>query len=331
MRRLAFLYLLAAYPAYAAGTLDRVKSTHHLRCGIIAEQSDFEWQDTHAGLARFATDMCRALSGAVLGGTAGLQIRGYPDSPHGLQALHDGALDVLYGVTPRAEWALHYGVAFAEPVFFDSQTVMVSATSGIATLGDLADKSVCFIGNTVIENRIRRAFAARNIALRPFPFQETGEMEAALVTGHCKAQTGDASALAAGRTGFHAQQKNFVILPDTLFLDPYAPALAADDTTWLRVIDAAQDTLIEAEEEGVTKANAVARAAAAEPGAFLQSDGSGAPYGLDDGWRATELAQAGDYGEIFDRDLGARSPLRLARGLNRWWSKGGLFWVAPRS
>ena len=329
MFRLLLASLCVTSAACAASTLDRVKSSHHLRCGIIAEQTDFEWQDTHGNLAPFAADMCRALAASVLGDTAGLQLRGFPDAPHGLQAVHDGSLDVLYGVTPRAEWSLHYGVAFAQPVFFDGLTVMVSVSSGAKTVADLADKPVCFIGNTFTESRIRHAFEQRKISLRPFPFQENGEMEAALVTGHCAAEAADASALAEARTGFHARQASYTILPELLSLDPYAPALPANDTAWQRVVDAAGATLVAAEMDGVTKADVASRVRSASTLPLLQAEGSGAPYGLADGWRLAELAEAGNYGEIFEHDLGSHSPLRLVRGPNRPWSFGGLMWAPP--
>ena len=324
MLRLAILWCLLAANADAASIVDKVRSSHSLRCGIVAEQSDFEWQDTHGNLAPFAMAYCRALAGAVIGGPKGLQVHAFPDSPRALQALHDGTIDVLYGVTPRADWASRYAIGFAQPIFFDGLALLVPIAGGASTLRDLADKPVCFIGNTLTEDRIRQAFAQRHVPFRPFPFQETGEMEAALVTGHCAAETADQSALAVARTGFHAQRASFRILPELLSMDPFAPAVPANDTKWLQVVDAVSFTLVQAEIDGITRAGLAAGTAP-----LLQQAGSGVAFGLPDGWRSAVLAETGNYAELFERELGAGSRLHLERGPNRPWSEGGMMWATP--
>jgi general L-amino acid transport system substrate-binding protein len=120
-----------------------------------------------------------------------------------------------------------------------------------------------------------------------------------------------------------------VILPELLTLDPYVPAVRANDTAWRRAVDASYFTLVQAEQANLTMQNVAARAAEANPSALLEKPGSGAPLGLADGWRAAELAQTGNYGEIYQRDLGDMSPLRLPRGLNRPWAEGGMLWAPP--
>jgi general L-amino acid transport system substrate-binding protein len=320
LRTTLFLACLLSATAQAETTLARVKASGQLRCGVVAQQSDFEWRDTHGDVAAFARDRCRALAASVLGNLSGLQILPAPDTPHGLQALHDGKLDVLYGVTPHADQAVHYGVAYGDPVFFDGQAIMVPAAAGVHTLNDLAGRQICFIGNTQNEAVLKAAFAARNIPFKPFPFQETGEMEAALVTGHCQAETADASTLAADRTGFHGRKHAFEIMPDRLTLDPFVPAVPANDSAWLRVVNAVQYALVRAEQANITQANVA-------PGDDRLTNATEAyALGLPAGWAAAAVRAAGNSGEIFDRDLGA---LGLPRGVNAPWDRGGLFWAPP--
>jgi general L-amino acid transport system substrate-binding protein len=326
---LIFAALLPLAAAHAESITSRVRASGHLRCGVIAEQPDFEKRDTHGNIDRFATDMCRAVASAVLGGTSGLQLQGFPDAPHALLAMQQGKLDLLYGVSPHADWAAKYNVAYGQPVFFDNQTLMVSTHGKINSLAALAGAQICFIGNTDIETVLTRAMQSRGIPFKPFPFQETGEMEAALVTGHCQAETGDASALAAGRTGFHARQADFKILPESLTIDPYVPALPANDSAWARVVDDAFFALVQADIDGITQANvaAVQQNGSAAVQDFLQPAGSGTALGLPDGWISSEITAVGNYGEIFARTLGEHSPLRLAQGVNRPWTEGGMLWA----
>ncbi len=321
----------AATSARAEDTLSRIQHSNRLRCGNIAEQTDFDKRDTHGNVGRLGNDMCHALAAAVLGGSTGLVQQGYPDGPHGLEALRTGKIDVLYGVSPHADWAWHYAAAYGQPIFYDGQSLLVHQAAGIKSLQDLAGHQVCFIGNTEAERSVTRALRQRHIDFKPFPFEETGEMEAALVDGHCQAEANDVSALAEGRTGFHARQLAYVILPDRLTLDPYVPALPANDTAWARAVDAVTFALIEAEIEGVTQANVAARAAApdAQARGLLRRRGGGFVFGLPDGWATAAIGAVGNYGEMFERDLGAKSAMRMPRGVNVPWSEGGMLWAPP--
>ncbi len=323
--------LATTVSAHAADTLAHIKQSGQLRCGNIAEQDDFEKRDSHGNVGRFGTEMCHALAAAVLGGTTGLIQQGYPDGPHGLEALRTGKIDVLYGVSPYRDWAWHYGVAYGQPVFYDGQSFLVHVNAGIASLADLAGKQVCFIANTPAEQAATTALHQANIAFKPFPFEEMGEMQAALVDGHCQAQAGDATALAAGRTGFHSLQQKFIILPERLTLDPYVPAIPANDTVWARVVDAVFFALVQAEIQGVTQANVTQREGSADRAdqLLLRRRGSGFTLGLPDGWVTQVIKTVGNYGELYNRTLGPASDLRLPPGANAPWSKGGLLWAPP--
>jgi len=159
-----------------------------------------------------------------------------------------------------------------------------------------------------------------------------GEMEAALVGGKCDAETHDASKLAQGRADFHGRRNDFEILPDRLSLDPLSPVVRTDDPEWARVIDWVTGALVQAEISGVTKANADAMKHSADKTVqTLVGARQGPQWGLflNADWSLWAIEAAGNYGEIFERDAGARSPLRLDRGLNRPWTEGGMLWAAP--
>jgi general L-amino acid transport system substrate-binding protein len=140
-------------------------------------------------------------------------------------------------------------------------------------------------------------------------------MEAALVSGHCAAMTGDLSMLAVERAGFHSRQREFVILPEIISEDPFAPAYRAGDVQWQAILNGVTAALQEAERNGISQANAamVARKGDRAAKRLLEATGTGRDLGLDDLWAARAISAAGNYGEMFDRDLGALSPLRLDR------------------
>jgi len=166
----------------------------------------------------------------------------------------------------------------------------------------------------------------------PFPFEEQGEMEAALVSGHCAAMTGDISQLANARAAFHGRVNNFKILPETITLDPLAPAYAQGDPRWGDIVNWVISALIQAEASGVTQINVDVMRASEDPVVsrlLTKAGGVGRALGLDDDWAVHVIKAVGNYGEIFERDLGQRSPFKLDRGINALWTKGGLMYPRP--
>lgn len=328
----ALLAALFSHAASAGETLDAVLRGGSFGCGVIGEPGDFTKDDTHGGTIPFGRDMCRALGAAVLGDASHVHIEGYPDAAAGYAALQGSKIAVLVGVSDVPGLAKHYGAAFASPVFYDAQGFLVNAHSGITSLAGLAGKALCFIGGTDAETTANQVLGARGIAFRPFPFEEMGEMEAALVTGHCDAETHDVTTLGAGRAGFHARIKDFVILPETVTLDPLVPAVRAGDTEWLQAIDWVTYALVQAEISGVTRANAESMKNSADiTVATLLGGRRGMGYslGLPTDWALRAIETVGNYGEVFERDLGAGSPYELARGVNKPVTQGGLLWAPP--
>ena len=266
----------------------------------------------------------------MLGDAARATVFGYHDEREGMLALQRHQIALLVGASPNPGLAARYGIVFGQPVFFDGQGFLVRRDAGIASLADLAGKPVCFIGGTQAESDAQRVLGGRGIAFRPFPFEEMGEMQAALVTGHCRAQTGDVSSLAGGRSGFHAQVDDFTILPELITLDPLSPVTLAGDADWQRVVDWVGFALVQAEASGVTMGNAEAMSRTGDEHVrtLLGTRKSAAGgLGLPDCWGLRAIRAVGNYGEMFERDLGAHAPDSLHRGLNRPWTQGGLLWA----
>jgi general L-amino acid transport system substrate-binding protein len=166
----------------------------------------------------------------------------------------------------------------------------------------------------------------------PFSFQEEGEMEAAFITRNCAAITADVSQLAYERIAFKGMAKDFEILPDVIAKDPLAATYRLDDPQWAAIVNWTVEALIQAEESGVTQSNLAAMKKRGDP-VIERLLGVQRGYGqyllLDDEWAAHVIAAVGNYGEIYDRDLGALSAMKLPRGPNSLWTQGGLMYALP--
>ena len=335
MQKLFYTMLLACMAAtacHAGPVLDHVRAAGTLACGSINEPGDYDKDDTHGNTSAFGADICRAVASAVFGDPSRVTVTAFPDEADGMAAIQGGRIALLVGATPNPGLGRRYGIVFGQPLLFDGQGFLVRRNSGIATLADLAGKTVCFIGNTDAEVQAHRALESRGIKFLPFPFEEVGEMEAALVTGHCQAETGDVSKIAEGRTGFHGQIGNYVVLPEQVTLDPLSPVIAAGDAEWARVVDWTVYGLIEAEVLGITQSNAEAMGRTGSDAARMllgTRRGMAWPLDLPEGWGLKLINAVGNYGEVFARDLGDKSRIGLDRGLNKPWTQGGLLWAPP--
>jgi general L-amino acid transport system substrate-binding protein len=319
--------------AQAAGTLDQIKSAGELSCGIVTEEYDYDKDDTHGNLTALGTDTCKAVAAAVLGEHGRLLVSSFPDEHHGLEAVASGKVALLAGATPRVSMAARYGVGFGQPFFFDGQGFIVAKTAGINSTADLVGKRICFIGSTEAETVLNATLRKRAINFLPFPFEEQGEMEAALIAGHCAAVTGDISQLANARAAFHGRINDFVILPEIITFDPVAPAFHRDDPQWEAIVNWTIYATIQAEASGVTQANVDMMSSSEDPVTsrlLTKAGGVGRTLGLEDAWAAHVIKAVGNYGEMFERDAGQRSPLKLDRGMNALWTtKGGLMYPLP--
>lgn len=325
--------------AYAGATLDRIKAAGSLPCGINIEEPEYSTQDAHGNHSVFDADICKAMAVAVLGSNAKFTIVPFRDEQDALKALKSGQIALLATGSPNfinttSFNTTNVGFGFARPIFYDYQGFLVNKTMGINSPQDLAGKKICFLGGTEIEAQLESYMQREKIKWLPFPFEEEGEMEAAFVTRNCAAITANVSQLAYERLGFKSMAKNFEILPDVIAKDPLAPTYILDDPQWGTIVNWTVEALIQAEESGVTQANLAGTKMKKSDDVVVRrllglQRGYGQLIGLDDAWAARVIEAVGNYGEIFERDLGSGSVMKLARGANNLWTHGGLIYALP--
>ncbi|MGA2632743.1 MAG: transporter substrate-binding domain-containing protein [Terracidiphilus sp.] len=318
--------------ANAGTTLEKIKSDGALTCGINTEQPEYSTQDAHGNHGAFDLDICKAVAVAVLGPNAKLTVKPFRDEQDALKALKNGEIALLATGSSNYINSTNAGFGFTRPIFYDYQGFLVNKTMGIRAPKDLAGKKVCFLGGTEIEIELQGYMQREKIEWLPFSFQEEGEMEAAFITGNCAAITADVSQLAYERIAFKGLARNFEILPDVVAKDPLAPTYRLDDPQWKAIVDWTVEALIQAEESGVTQANLAAMTTSGDPAIqrlLGTHRGYGQYLGLRDGWAADVIEAVGNYGEIFERDLGTGSTMKLVRGPNALWTQGGLMYARP--
>jgi general L-amino acid transport system substrate-binding protein len=318
--------------AHAGPTLDKIKATGFLSCGVNFEEAEYSTQDAHGNHSAFDLDICKAIAVAVLGPQAKFNIVPFRDEQDALAELKSGKIAVLATGSPNYMNTAAAGLGFSRPIFYDYQGFLVNKTMGIQSPRDLAGKKTCFLGETEIEKQIQGYMKRQGIAWLPFPFQEEGEMEAAFITRNCAAITADVSQLAYERIAFKGMAKDFAILPDVVGKDPLAVTYRLDDPQWAATMNWIVNALIQAEESGVTRASLESMKMSEDPliARLLGTHrGYGQYLGLDDQWAARVIAAVGNYGEMYDRDLGSGSVMKLDRGANNLWTHGGLMYASP--
>ncbi len=320
------LAAVGATPARAGAVLDRVKAAGVLQCGVLSEPDDWSKDDVHAALPGLGGDMCRAVAAAALGAPDRVRIVTVPSEQYGFGYLQAGKIDMLMGAAPSPAAGVAFGVAFAPPVFLDGDALMVHRESGIRSFADIADRSVCYVMDTEAAAALDAEAGRRHITFKHWAFEENGELLAAVVGRSCDAYFNSASRLAEARTNFHGRIADFDILPERYSVLPLSPAVATGDPAWAEVVGAVASAPVQAEAAGIDRAHADALRDSADPllrplgGTLAGIDASV----IDAGWAARAVGTVGNAAEIFDRDLGAASDLKLPRGANALWTRGGL-------
>ena len=315
----------------AGSTLARIRAAKSLSCGIVTEEPEYSMADAHGNRSAFDIDLCKAVAVAVLGPNARFTVKPFRDEASSLLALKTGQIDLLATGSPYIR-NNNGSFGFGRPIFYDYQGFLVNKTMGINSPRDLAGKKVCFLIGTEIENQVSAYMRRQKISYIPGPFSEEGEMEAAFLTGNCTAITADVSQLAFERIAFGERSKHLEILPDVIAKDPLAPAYRLDDPQWAAIVDWLMQALIQAEESGVTRAN-LPEMKKSDDLAVRRLLGNQRGYGqflaLDDDWASWTIEAIGNFGEIYERDLGSGSAMKLDRGLNNLWTHGGLMYANP--
>ena len=323
-----------AREASASATLTRVRAAGELRCGIDQEEAEYSTSDDHGNREAFDADLCRAVAVAVLGEKAQVKVTRYPDDRTAMRGLDSGEVEMVATLTDDFTHAAGTHLLFTRPVLWDGVGFLVAARSTVTRARQLSEKKVCFLSETAVEESVRAWFAREHLDFVPFPFQEEGEMEAAFATGNCGALAGDGTRLAETRAALAQHGKRARLLPERISKDPLAAAVRADDPEWAAIVSWVMEALVQAEESSVTRANVQAIRTRAESNPVLRfllgaSHEMGNALGLDEDWVVRVIEATGNYGEIYERDLGSGSPLKLPRGENNLRERGGAMSALP--
>jgi general L-amino acid transport system substrate-binding protein len=217
-------------------------------------------------------------------------------------------------------------------VFFDGQGFLVPKKLGVKSAKELNGATICVQPGTTTELNLADYFRSNKMEYKPVVIEKLDEATAAFFAGRCDVFTGDSSALAAIRVGRASNPDDYMILPERISKEPLAPVVRHGDNQWHDVVDWTVYALMQAEESGITQANVDDMLKSDDPGIKRMlgvTPGMGKALGLDEKWAYNEIKAVGNYGEMFDRNIGASSPLKLERGINALWTKGGLIYAMP--
>src|SRR5712671_237603 len=318
--------------AQAGQTLDKVKQAGQISCGVGTGIAGFGAPDSQGRWAGFNIDLCRQLAAAVLGDAN--KVKFVPlTAQQRFTALQSGEVDLLSNnTTDTLQRDTALGLNFAPVVFYDGQGFMVPKKLGLKSAKELNGATVCVQPGTTTELNLADFFRANKIDFKPVVIEKLDEVENAYFSGRCDVYTTDRSGLAATRISKAPNPDDQVILPEVISKEPLAPAVRHGDDEWFDIVKWTQFAAIEAEEKGITSKNVDSMLKTEDPDVkrlLGVTPGMGKSIGLDEKWVYNIVKQVGNYGEVFDRNVGKDAPMKLERGLNDLWTRGGLMYAPP--
>ncbi len=323
---------LAAAPAMAGKTLDAVKARGQLVCGVNTGLAGFSQADSQGAWTGLDVDVCKAVAAAILNDAS--KVKYVPlTAQQRFTALQSGEIDLLsrnttYTLTRDASLGLH----FLPPTYYDGQGFMVPVKSKVKSAKLLKGATVCVQSGTTTEKNLTDYSRANKLDLKPIVFEKQEAATGAYFSGRCVAFTTDASGLASIRNKDAKDPKEHIILPELISKEPLAPAVRRGDDEFEAIAKWVIYGLMEAEEYGVTQANVEQMKSSQDPVVMRivgTSEDTGKLVGLDKEWLVRAIKAVGNYGEIFARNVGEKTPLNLPRGVNNLWNKGGIQYAPP--
>lgn len=324
--------VLAAAPAFAGKTLDTIKQRGQLVCGVNTGLAGFSAADSQGNWTGLDVDYCKALAATILSDAS--KVKWVPlGAQQRFTALQSGEIDVL---SRNTTWTLtrdaSLGLTFAGVTYYDGQGFMVPAKGKIKSAKQLKGATVCVQSGTTTEKNLTDFSRANNLNIKPVVFEKVEAATGAYFAGRCQAYTTDASGLASVRNKEAKSPADHLILPELISKEPLGPAVRRGDDEFTAIAKWVLYALIEAEEYGITQASVDQMKTSTDP--VVQrilgtSEDTGKLLGLDKEWAYRAIKAVGNYGEIFERNVGPKSPLALPRGLNNQWNKGGLMYAMP--
>jgi general L-amino acid transport system substrate-binding protein len=328
---LVAIFMASASMALAGETLDAVKAKGHVVVGVNGQLFGFGQPDDKGVWRGLDVDTGRAIAAAVFGDVE--KVKWVPlTAVQRFTALQSGEIDVLCRNATRTltrDTAL--GLDFAMVNYYDGQGFLVTKKSGIKSAKELDGATVCVLPGTTTEMNAADFFRTRNMKWKPVVIEQTAELAKAYFAGRCDALTSDASQLA-GTRAVAPNPADHIILPEIISKEPLAPAVRHGDPQWKDIVDYCVLAMIQAEEMGITSKNVDDMLKSTDPmiQRFLGvTPGNGKALGLDEKWAYNIVKLVGNYGEVFERNVGKDTPLKLERGLNAQWTQGGLMYSPP--
>jgi general L-amino acid transport system substrate-binding protein len=335
MRTLSMILALAAATVVAAAahaaTLEEVKARGDLRCGVNTGLAGFAAPDDRGEWRGLDADFCRAVAAAIFRDPS--KVKFVPlNAKERFTALQSGEIDLL---SRNTTWTMSrdtsLGLTFAGVMYYDGQGFMARKAKGLKSVAELAGASICVQTGTTNEQNLADYFTTRDLSYRPVVFERLVEAVSAYNSGRCDAFTTDSSQLISERARLPDADASEII-PELISREPLGPAVRQGDDQWANIVRWTYYALLNAEAEGVTSKNIDEMMGSSNPAIrrLLGLEGGfGEGIGLKNDWVVQIIKAVGNYGESFERNLGAGSPLKIPRGLNALWRDGGLQYPMP--
>ena len=322
----------AAGAAYAGKDLDAVKARGSLICGVSTGVAGFAAADSQGKWTGLDVDTCRAIAAAIFGDAD--KVKFVPTTAQQrFTALQSGEVDLLVRTTT---WTLTrdtaLGFDFTGVNYYDGQGFMVNKKLGVKSAKELNGATVCVQPGTTTELNLADYFRANKMTFKPVVIEKVEEVRAAFFAGRCDVFTTDASGLYSTRAANAPNPDDYVILPEIISKEPLGPLVRHGDNQFADIVRWTQYAMIEAEEYGIDSKNVDEMLKSENPTIkriLGTTPGMGKALGVDEKWVYNIIKQVGNYGEMFDRNVGMGSPLKIARGQNALWTQGGLQYAPP--
>lgn len=330
---LALVAALLATGVQAGAQLAQIRERGHLLCGVGPGMVGFSKPDAAGRWQGLDVDICRAVAAAVLGD--GQKVRYIPlPAKTRFTALQSGEIDLLSRTTTiTLERDAGMGLQMTAISYYDAQGFLVPVASKLRSARELKDKTVCVHPDSTNIRNLAEYSRKHRLHIRALPVESIADGTAAYLAGKCAAYSGDMSLLAAARTTLAPSPTAHQVLNDIVAKEPLGPMVRRGDPEWTTIVRWVVHGLVEAEELGIQRSNIEQlRTTSADPSVqrlLGVGEDMGKLLGLDREWLLRALRETGNYGEIFERNVGPQSPLGLPRGLNHLWSRGGLMYALP--
>jgi general L-amino acid transport system substrate-binding protein len=314
-----------------AGTLQDVKAKGFIQAGVNGDLFGFGKADEKGVWKGLDVDTARAVAAAVFGDADKVKYTPLTAKTR-FTALQSGEIDVLTrNCTQTLGRDTALGLDFCQVNYYDGQGFLVPKKLGVKDAKELDGATVCVLPGTTTELNVADYFRANGMKMSPVVIENTAELAKTFFAGRCDVLTSDASQLA-GTRAIAPNPKDYVILPTIISKEPLAPAVRHGDNQWKDIVNYSVLAMIEAEELGITSQNVDKMLKSEDPKImrFLGvTEGNGKALGLDEKFAYNIVKQVGNYGEIFERNVGVNTTLGIERGLNALWTDGGLMYSPP--